>query len=109
MWIYYALRRRLAERKPVVWYLDKKRYLFVEEGVYLVPYEFRAFKAFAWTLVDSDESQDGIPEYLVVQNTRHFVIYCTSPNQERWRRLDKTVVFIRLIMNPWKSKEILRM
>ena len=108
MWIYYALRRRLAERKPVIWYLHKKRYLFVEEGAYKVPDEFQAFQAFVWTLVDSDDSKDGVPEDLVTHNTRHFLIYCTSPSQERWRRLHKTVSEEIVIMNPWKSKEILR-
>ena len=40
VWIYYALRRFLAERKPVIWYMDQTRYLFVEESVYKVPDEF---------------------------------------------------------------------
>jgi hypothetical protein len=110
MWIYYAsaLRRRhgLAERKPVIWYLHKKRYLFVE-GVYKVPDEFQAFQVFVWTLVDSDEAKDGVPEDLVTHK-RHFIIYCTSPSQERWRRLHKTVPEDIFSMNPGKSKEILR-
>ncbi|KAK2462507.1 hypothetical protein APHAL10511_005477 [Amanita phalloides] len=93
VWIYYALRRRLAERKPVIWYLDQTRYLFVEEGVYKVPDEFKAshFQVFIWTLVDSDEAKDGVPNHLVTRHTRHSVIYCTSPSRDRWSRLHKTV------------------
>jgi len=93
----------------MIWYFDKKRYLFVEEGVYQVPDEFYNFKFFVWTLVDSDFSKDGVPENLVMRNTRHFVIYCTSPNRDRWSRLHKTVRDHTFIMNPWKSKEILRL
>ena len=92
----------------MIWYFDKKRYLFVEEGVYQVPDEFYNFKFFVWTLVDSDFSKDGVPENLVMRNTRHFVIYCTSPNQDRWSRLHKTVRCHTMIMNPWKKKEIIR-
>src|SRR5271154_347405 len=108
IWIYYALRRRLAERKPVIWYFHSTRYLFVEEGVYKVPDRFHAFKVFVWTLVDSDEAQDGVPGYLVMQDTSHFVIYTTSPSKDRWSRLHKTVRTEIVIMNPWKRKEILR-
>ncbi|KAK2464475.1 hypothetical protein APHAL10511_003454 [Amanita phalloides] len=108
IWIYYALRRRLAERKPVIWYLDQTRYLFVEEGVYKVPDEFHDFTVFVWTLVDSDEDEGGVPENLVMRHTRHSVIYCSSPSRDRWSRLHKTVRHYNFIMNPWKSKEILR-
>ena len=108
VWIYYALRRRLAERKPVIWYRHKKRYLFVEEGVYNVPDDFQEFQVFVWTLVDSDYAEDGVPEDLVMRETRHFVIYCTSPSQKRWSRLHKTVHTKTFIMNPWKRKEISR-
>lgn len=80
----------------------------MEEGVYEVPDKFHDFKAFVWTFVDSDEAKDGAPENLVMHHTRHFVIYCTPPTQDRWARLHKTVLSHILIMNPWKSKEILR-
>jgi hypothetical protein len=55
-WIYYALRRRIAERKPVIWYHEKTCFLFVNEGVYHMPKDFLPgyFKSVIWTLVDSD-------------------------------------------------------
>ena len=110
LWIYYALRRRLAERKPVIWYLDQTPYLFVEEGVFKVPDQFKAsdFKVFIWTLVDSNLNE-GIPEHLVTRETHHFLIFCTFPMRKWWSRLHKTTRDLTIIMNPWKRKEILRM
>lgn len=110
VWIYYALRRRLAERKPVIWYLEHTCYLFVEEGVYEVPRGFKPsrFQVFVWTLVDSDEAVDGVPPHLVPHGTHHFVIYSTFPRKERWSRLHKTVRTVTVVMNPWMRKEILR-
>ena len=37
IWVYYALRRRLAEKKPVIFYNQQKCFLFVDEGVYKQP------------------------------------------------------------------------
>src|SRR5262245_472445 len=108
VWIYYALRRRLAEKQPVLWLCDKEYYLFVEEGVYQAPPKFRKthFQAIVWTLVDSDESKEGVPEALIVHGTRLFVIYATSPRKKRWKPMTKTVLKISLIMNPWTRKEL---
>ena len=108
VWVLYALRRRLAEQKPIIWYRNKNCYLFVEDGVYQAPESFNqsTFRSFVWTLVDSDEAVAGVPERLVTHGTRMFVIYTTSPRQERWSRLHKTVRTIRVIMNPWTRGEI---
>jgi hypothetical protein len=107
-WIYYALRRRLAEKKPVIWYREQICYLFTQEGVYEAPEHYGPsyFKTFVWTLVDSDESKGSVPSYLVTHGTRHFVIYATSPREERWSRLHKTVRDITVIMIPWTRAEI---
>ena len=82
----------------------------MNEGVYQVPEGFGAsrFRPFVWTLVDSDEAKEGVPDNLVSRGTRHFVIYCTPPRKERWSRLHNTVRVLVVIMNPWKCKEILR-
>jgi hypothetical protein len=110
IWIYYALRRRLAEKHPVLWLWDKQYYLFVEEGVYQAPHKFGKtnFHAIVWTLVDSNESNEGVPESLIVHGTRLFVIYSTSPRRKRWKSMTQTVVKITLIMNPWTRKELFR-
>ena len=110
IWVYYALRRRLAERKPVILYYEHKCFLFVDEGVYEQPLDFesRHFKTFVWTLVDTDESQKGVPPILVTHGTHHYVIYITPPHKERWSRLHKTARCITVIMNPWTREEILR-
>jgi len=49
------------------------------------------FKIFVWTLVDSDQAQDGVPPDLVRNHTRLFVLYASYPNVDRWKRLHKTV------------------
>lgn len=107
-WIYYALRRRLAERKPVIWYREQACYLFVEEGVYKAPPQFppSSFNTVVWTLVDSDESKEGPPPLLVDHETSLFVIYITSPASERWSRMHKTVSVSIVVMNPWTRWEI---
>jgi len=110
VWVYYALRRCLAERKLVIWYFKECCYLFVEEGVYEMPADFQTteLKPFIWTLVDSDEAPEAVPPYLVPHSTPLFVIFSTSPRRDRWSCLHKTVRPKHVIMNPWKRKEILR-
>ncbi|KAH9037620.1 hypothetical protein EDB85DRAFT_1861243 [Lactarius pseudohatsudake] len=107
-WIFYALHRCLCEGKPVIWYYDSKRYLFVAEGVYELSRDFPSvgFKTRVWTLVDTDEDKSGIPPYLAVQFTKHFIIYTSSPQRSRWDRLDKTTVLKVIIMNPWTRAEL---
>jgi hypothetical protein len=108
MWIYYAIRRRISERKPVIWYWQKTLFLFVEEGVYESPPDFKLFwlKFITWTMVDSDESQAGIPTDLIPHDTTLFVIFVTSPARNRWSRMEKTVQPLVVVMNPWTRKEI---
>ncbi|KAI0256325.1 hypothetical protein BJV78DRAFT_1358290 [Lactifluus subvellereus] len=104
-WIRYALRRRLAEGKPIIWYRKNRCYLFAEDGVFLSPSDLSAteFRTFVWTLADSD---DNFPSHLAKQDTRHFIMYTTSPRQERWKPLEKTTHSAVLIMNPWTREEI---
>lgn len=44
------------------------------------------FQPFVWTLVDLDECKEGVPPHLVGRLMRLFVIYTTSPRNERWSR-----------------------
>jgi len=106
----YMLRRRCAEKKPVIWYDGIVGYIFVDDGVYKVAPDFHVneFKIFVWTLVDADQAQDGVPPELVRNRTRLFVFYASPPNSERWKRLHKTVDDITLFMNPWTWREMLR-
>ncbi|KAH9043153.1 hypothetical protein EDB85DRAFT_1885551 [Lactarius pseudohatsudake] len=91
-WIYYAMRRRLAEKKPVIWYRDSTLFLFVEEGVYQTPEHFRSttLKTLVWTLVDSDESPSGVPSRLAVRGTKHFITFTTYPQPDRWQHMEKS-------------------
>ncbi|KAH9993983.1 hypothetical protein BJV77DRAFT_1066973 [Russula vinacea] len=90
VWIYYALCRCLSEKRPVIWRYDSTPYMVV------------------WTLVDSDESNSGVPGNLVQRNRRFFVIYATSPAKGRWSRMPKTTSCIVVVMNPWSRGEIHR-
>ncbi|KAI0255603.1 hypothetical protein BJV78DRAFT_1119377 [Lactifluus subvellereus] len=106
-WIRYALRRRLAEQKSVIWYREQRCFLFAEDGVFVAPSNHRIskFKTFVWTLADSD---DTFPTHLINQDTKHFLLYTTSPRRERWKPLEKTTHSAVLIMNPWTRQEIFR-
>ncbi len=108
VWIYYALCRRLVDRKSVIWYRNQACYLFSKEGVFRSPTDFPStgFRFFVWTLVDSDQSSEGAPPHLLSPGTRLYVIYVTSPRRARWARMNKTVRDVRLIMNPWTKREI---
>jgi hypothetical protein len=109
-WLYYALRRCLAERRPAILLHRRIPHLFVEDGVYRLRGNFQLadYKKVLWTLVDSDESLTGIPDEFVTQNTPFFVVYATSPARERWSRLKKTTFNAVIIMNPWSRGEIHR-
>ena len=106
----YILRRRCAERKPVIWFDGLRGYIFVDDGVYKMAPDFHdnEFKIFVWTLVDSDQAPGGVPPELVRNRTRLFVLYASSPNSGRWNRLHKTVGATTVIMNPWTWREMLR-
>lgn len=104
IWIYYALRRRLGERKPVIWYTNETCYLFVVEGVYEKPADFLVldFKKLVWTLDDVGK----VPRRLIDQGTRLFVIFATSPNETRWKDLHKSTRFTICTMNPWTRQKM---
>ncbi|KAH9034854.1 hypothetical protein EDB85DRAFT_963313 [Lactarius pseudohatsudake] len=107
-WPIYALCRRLAEKKPVIWFHSTQRYLFVEEGVFVVPPDYSStdFKARIWTLIDADDCWNGIPDYLAPHRTKHSIILCSSPQSARWKRLSKTTECTIAIMDPWTREEI---
>jgi hypothetical protein len=111
-WLWYAARRRMADSEPFILFHESQLYLFVEEGIYLVPpsWTYDDFKYFIWTLVGSDEGVGGIPPNLVAAGTPLFIIFTTSPVAKRWKRLHKTMQEPKIIvMNPWSKNEILQM
>ena len=108
-WILYALYRRLAEGKPIMWYRDSTVFLFVNEGVYQAPpwgALSTTFRTRVWTLVDSDSDTLGVPSRLAVPDTKHLIIFCSSPQSGRWKGLGKTTLSRIAIMNPWTRGEI---
>ncbi|KAF8493664.1 hypothetical protein F5888DRAFT_714950 [Russula emetica] len=100
----------LQKRGRVIWCWHKEPYMFVEEGVYVMaPNFYRAeYKMIVWTLIDSDQSKDGIPDQFIDHNMPFFVIYATSPARERWSRLHKSYTLEVVVMNPWTRGEIYR-
>jgi hypothetical protein len=60
-----------------------------KSAVYKVPDSFilTYFYGFPWTLVDSDEAMDGLPDRLYSRGTRLYIVYSTSacyaPAQDR--------------------------
>ncbi|KAI9442329.1 hypothetical protein H4582DRAFT_1809402 [Lactarius indigo] len=109
-WVVYALCRRLTEGKPVIWFRSGTRYLFVEEGVFEIPSDYRStkFKTRIWTLIDADDCWNGIPDYLAAHETNHLIILPSSPQSAPWKQLTKTTQCSTAIMNPWTREEISR-
>ncbi|KAH9171752.1 hypothetical protein EDB89DRAFT_2096685 [Lactarius sanguifluus] len=107
-WLTYALCQRLVEGEPVIWFSDTRRYLFVKEGVFEIPpdYPSTRFKTRIWTLIDADDSNNGIPDYLAPHRTKHLIILSSSPKSSRWQLLTKTTECSIAIMNPWTREEI---
>ena len=96
--------------KPFIWFYKATYYLFVKEGVYELPANWKHddLRHITWTLVDSDENREGVPPRLVPHGTLLFVIYVTSPAEDRWSRMNKTTKRVVVIMNPWGRREIQR-
>ncbi|KAI0248185.1 hypothetical protein BJV78DRAFT_1238675 [Lactifluus subvellereus] len=59
------------------------------------------FKTFVWTIADSD---DLFPRHLA--DTKHFLLYISSPHRGRWSPLEKITHMTLVIMNPWNREEI---
>ena len=99
--------RRLAEKKPVLWYHDSRLYLFVSNGVYESPKNISSalFRTRVWTLVDVDNDK-LFPPVLSQQGTNNLIIFATSPKKERWASLEEKMTWDVAIMNPWTRREI---
>ncbi len=84
--------------------------MFVDEGVYAMGSQFLKirYKHKVWTLIDSDEYKNGVPEDFVPHHTPFFVIYVTSFERDRWSRMHKTTSDVVVIMNPWTRGEMHR-
>jgi len=111
-WLYYALRRCHAEKRPVIWpSYQGINYIFVEDGVYRMGADFAEaqYKTIIWTLLDSDLLASGSPNNFNQPRIAHkfFVIYATSPARERWKPFEKNFPTLHhVIMNQWTRGEI---
>ncbi|KIM92389.1 hypothetical protein PILCRDRAFT_432 [Piloderma croceum F 1598] len=77
------------KKKPFIWFYKAEYHLFVDEGVYKLPYE----------------NKEGVPPRPIPHGT---LLYVTSPAADRWSRMNKTTRRVVVIMNPWGRKEMMR-
>ena len=103
VYLLYMVRRRCAERKPVIWYDGLVGYVFVDDGVYKMAPVFHVneFKVFVWTLVDSATRPRS-------ESYSSLCPLCFFPNIVRWKRLHKTMDDFTVIMNTWTWREMFR-
>jgi hypothetical protein len=67
------------------------------------------YTPFVWTFIDSEKSHTSIPEAFIQDSSSFFVIYTSSPTEERWAHVHKTVSYPEVVvMNPWSRSEIHR-
>jgi hypothetical protein len=106
-WAFYALRRRIGEKQPILLYQGEKSYLFCSSGVLIVPKTHGfLFSNKMWTLIDSFQAQDGIPREMATVVAGIFPIYISSPQVVRWSKAGQAWRLRTVIMNPWTKAEI---
>jgi len=110
-WVGYAVRRRLGEKKPFLWYRDGFCFVFVEDGVYQQHVESKSFfpsdfEPLLWAFVDADPHPTGVPEKLAGVDANLYIMFTTSPERERWKTLTKCKICMVIIMNAWFPEEM---
>ena len=110
-WIYYALRRRLGEGKPVMWYFSDTWYLFENDGVLVKPDHFYpiSFKQRVWVLVDHHgEAGSTVPGASFARDpwSPLFVILACSPNAAIWKGFERSDRTTTCIMDLWTRQEM---
>lgn len=105
--MYYALRRRIGNKEPILLYRGEMSYLFCSEGVGIVRKQqgFK-FRSTMWTVIDAVNDKSGIPTDLYTEGANVLPIYLTSPRVERWATSHQFWRPICLIMNPWTRSEM---
>jgi hypothetical protein len=80
----YAVRRRLGEQKPFLWYRGGVCFLFVEDGVFQQDVNSVSaddFAPFLWVFIDGDACSTGVPEKLLY-DTNLYIMFTTSPERD---------------------------
>ncbi|KAL5512348.1 hypothetical protein ACEPAG_3340 [Sanghuangporus baumii] len=113
VWIQYALRRCLGERRPVMLMMNTRYVLFSESGVKKIPSDSAIFverkpiNETPWCLIDSTSSPEGIPvEMSAVYSSGVNPVYVTFPDSNRWRKLHQARTPELALMNPWSWEEV---
>ncbi|KAL5527001.1 hypothetical protein ACEPAF_8730 [Sanghuangporus sanghuang] len=113
VWIQYALRRCIGERRPVMLMTNTRYLFFSESGVEKLPSDAEIFdeqkpiNETPWCLIDSTSSPKGIPvEMSAAFSPGVNSIYLTSPDSNRWRGLQQSRTPKLALMNPWSWEEV---
>lgn len=107
-WILYAIRRRLGEAEPFLWYSGMQRYLFVQDGVFEIfdLFDLTLFAPYIWVFIDVNDTPSDLLAALTSTQSKLFIIFITSPQSEQWEPLMTSTIPITLFMNPWTWDEM---
>ena len=101
------MRRRLGDAKPFLYYSETRWYLFITGGVFHIPcFSPSAFVPYIWAFIDANHSPPDLLTELSELQSKLFVIFATSPQDNRWEALTPNSSPRVLIMNPWTWEEM---
>ncbi|PFH47425.1 hypothetical protein AMATHDRAFT_6767 [Amanita thiersii Skay4041] len=112
IWMHYAIRRRLGEKKSTILYRQGRYYSFTNSGVSTKDCsdQFRTqvgAENVLWCFVDSADSPDGLPTALSGHGLPGILpIYISSPTESRWSNCQQSRHVYLAVMNPWTWEEI---
>jgi len=101
---YYAWRRCLGEKQPVIWFLGGQFHLFSDTAEIIDPMHLLD-PQYTWCFVDSTDA-DILPTTVYNPIWKLFPIYVTSSKEERWRKLHELRFPEVIVMNPWIRTEL---
>ncbi|KAF8330992.1 hypothetical protein F5887DRAFT_895307, partial [Amanita rubescens] len=105
LFLFYVLARRLHERSPVAFQIDRHKYaLFSQHGVTLHSTTYSFVPEGTWALSDSNTSRRCL--CTAFQHPFFHVIHTSSPTSSHWKGWVKELGARRYIMDVWSSREL---
>ncbi|KAF8351822.1 hypothetical protein F5887DRAFT_932526 [Amanita rubescens] len=106
LFLFYVLARRLHERSPVAFQIDKHKFaLFNQDGVTLhSTTTYSHVPERTWALSDSNVS-DRRGLCMAFQQPAFHIIHTSSPSSSRWKNLGK-IGASKYIMDVWSLEEL---
>ncbi|KAF8909819.1 hypothetical protein CPB84DRAFT_1446752 [Gymnopilus junonius] len=107
-WMLYAAHRCAAEGRPFLWLFQEDYFIFVDEGVYLLPFDWHPgdFIGHLWAFVDADNHKEGVPPKVCAHNTKLVVFFVTPADEDRWKTMSRTTSSAVIIMKPCNRDEL---